>query len=427
MPYNFRKDKKYSHDLDAKDPLGHTRELFYINPGEIYLDGNSLGLLSKNSEKSLLAVLEQWKKQAVKGWTETKNPWFYYAEKLAALQAPLVGADSDEIILHSSTTVNIHTLLATFFKPTAVRNKILMDDLTFPSDRYAVESLLELKSFDPAAHLKLVPSPDNLFINERDIINLMTEEVALIFLPAVLYRSGQLLNMELLTKEAHDRSILIGFDCAHSVGAVPHELSQWQVDFACWSNYKYCNGGPGSVAGLYINKKHFSAKPALAGWFGYNKEKQFDLLNHFEAQGTAAGWQIGTPHILSLAPLEGALEIFKQVGIHAVREKSLLLTNYLMFLIEEKLGDFGFTIVSPKPETQRGGHVALQHQNAGKINEAFKNRNIITDFRMPDIIRLTPVALYNSFAEVWQTVEILFDIMVSKEYNKYDNQRGIVA
>jgi kynureninase len=232
----------------------------------------------------------------------------------------------------------------------------------------------------------------------------MTEDVALVFLPSVLYRSGQLLDMEFLTFEAHKRGIIIGFDCCHSAGVVPHSLSQWGVDFAVWCNYKYLNVGPGGPATIYINKKHFDRDPGLAGWMGYLPEKQFDLLNEFEAANNAGGWQLGTPHMLSMAPLEGSLKIFNEAGIEKLREKSLKITGYMMYLIENELAQYGFKIGNPRDNHRRGGHVALEHEEAIRINAALKDRGVIPDYRRPNVIRLAPVPLYISFYDVWVVI-----------------------
>jgi kynureninase len=423
----YTTDEQQALRLDAQDPLGSIRERFYLPPGAIYMDGNSLGLLSRDAEQSLLRVLEEWKSLGIDGWMHGEIPWFHYAEELAKLQAPLLGAEADEVILHSSTTVNIHALMATFFSPDTSRHKVLMDELTFPSDRYAIESQSRLKGLDPAAHLALVPSRDGRTIEETDVIDRMAEDVALVFLPSVLYRSGQLLDVATLTAEAHRRGILIGFDCAHSVGAVPHSLSEWQVDFACWCTYKYCNSGPGGVAGLYVNRKHFGRTPGLAGWFGYRKDRQFDLRNVFEPAPNAGAWQIGTPHVLSLAPLEGSLRIYQEVGIQAVREKSLRLTAYLMSLIDQELAPHGFTVGTPRDPARRGGHVALEHEDAVQINQALKARGVLPDFRPPNIIRLAPIALYTSYHEVYQVVQTIREIIETGAHRQYPQERGLVA
>ncbi|MGZ4162773.1 MAG: kynureninase, partial [Tumebacillaceae bacterium] len=285
--------------LDAGDELAVFRERFYLLPETIYMDGNSLGLLSRDAEQSLLNALEQWKTLGIEGWMSAEPAWFYLAEELGARQTELVGAKKEELIVAGSTTINLHQLVSTFFKPEGTRTKILTDELNFPSDQYALQSQLLLKGLDPADHLVMVKSRDGRTIEEDDIIAAMTDEIALIVLPAVLYRSGQLLDMERLTAEAHARGILIGFDCCHSIGAVPHHFSKWGVDFAFWCNYKYLNGGPGSTASLYVNERHFGTRPGLSGWFGYRKDKQFDMIHDFEGAPSAGAWQIGTTHLFS--------------------------------------------------------------------------------------------------------------------------------
>ncbi|MFC9596524.1 kynureninase [Peribacillus butanolivorans] len=424
---NFMSTKEYARTLDKQDALVSYREEFYLNPGMIYLDGNSLGLLSKRAEKSLMRSLEDWKRFGINGWTEGAEPWFYFSERLGELSAQLVGAAGDEVIMSGSTTANLHQLAATFFEPKAGRNKIMADELTFPSDIYALQSQLLLHGLDPATHLVQVKSRDGKFLKEDDIIAAMNEEIALIVLPTVLYRSGQILDIERLTKEAHARGIMIGFDGCHSIGAVPHWFDKWEVDFAFWCNYKHLNGGPGCVAGLYVNRKHFDKKPGLAGWFGSRKDKQFDMEHSFTQANSAGAFQIGTPHILSMAPLLGSLEMFAEVGIEQVRSKSLRLTKYLMDLIDLELTDYGFNIGSPRDESKRGGHIILEHKEAARICRALKKEAIIPDYREPNMIRLAPVALYTSFQEVFETVQVLKKIMDGRLYENYENKRGIIA
>jgi len=383
--------------------------------------------MSKDAEKSLNRVIDEWKTLGIDGWSKGEVPWFFFSKELAKGMASLVGADADELTIHSSTTVNIHTTIATFYEPKGQKTKILMDGLTFPSDRYAIESQIKLKGLDPKEHLVVMESKDGRTYEEKDIVESMTEDIALVFLPSVLYRSGQLLDIETLTREAHKRDILIGFDCCHSVGAVPHELSKWGVDFAVWCNYKYLNAGPGGVATIYINKTHFDREPGLAGWHGYVQEKQFDLLNEFESARNAGGWQIGTGHMLSMAPLEGSLKIYKEAGIDRLREKSLHLTEYMMALIDQELSSYGFHVGNPREEKRRGGHVALEHEDAARINAALKEMGVIPDFRKPNVIRLAPVPLYSSYHDVWKVIQIIRTIMEEKIYEKYENKRGLIA
>ncbi|MEA4962052.1 kynureninase [Lutispora sp.] len=427
MKEKFELSEAFAAKLDGQDPIAAFRQRFYLKEDEIYMDGNSLGLMSKDAEKSLLRVVEEWKNLGINGWSNAEVPWFYFSKELAKLMAPLVGAEADEITIHSSTTVNIHAVISTFFRPDSKKNKILVDSLNFPTDRYAVESQISLRGLDPKEHLVVVKSEDGRTFDENDIVAKMSDDVALVFLPAVLYRSGQLLDMEYLTAEAHKRGIIIGFDCCHSAGAVPHHLSEWGVDFAVWCNYKYLNAGPGGPAAIYINKRHFDKEPGMAGWHGYVHDKMFDLLDEFESADNAGGWQMGTPHILSMAPLEGSLKMYNEAGIENLREKSLRLTDYMMYLINNELSRYGFTIGNPREDKRRGGHIALEHEDAVRINAALKDMGVIPDYRRPNVIRLAPVPLYVSYHDAWVVIHKIKDIMDNKVYEKYENKRGLIA
>lgn len=417
----------YARKLDEQDVLAHFREEFYVQPETIYLDGNSLGLLSKRAEKALLSILDSWKQYGIDGWTKGEHPWFYLSEKLGEMTASLIGAEPEETIVTGSTTVNLHQLTAAFFHPNGSATKILADELNFPTDIYALQSQLTLKGLDPNNHLVKVKSEDGRTLKEEDIIAQMSEEIALIVLPSVLYRSGQILDIKRLTAAAHKRNIVIGFDLCHSIGSIPHQLSEWDVDFAFWCNYKHLNGGPGAVGGLYVNKRHFGVKPGLAGWFGSRKDKQFDMAHTMIQANHAGAFQMGTPHLLSAAPLLGSLSMFAEADIEKIRAKSLQLTDYLMALIDAELKQEGFTIANPLNHQQRGGHVYLEHQEAARICKALKANNIIPDFRVPNGIRLAPVALYNTFTEVWETVQRLKVIMKEEQYKQFENKRDEVA
>jgi kynureninase len=425
----FEKGEDFALRLDLEDPLAHFRRRFYNPKRTIYLDGNSLGLLSKDSEESVLRVLDEWRDLGIRGWTEACQPWFYFAEKLGSMCARLVGAEPEEVVATGSTTVNIHSLVNTFYQPSAKRKKILADSLTFPTDIYALRSTVELRGVDAGQNLILAPSVSDRFLNEDQIIELMDNDVALVFLPSVLYRSGQLLNMQMLTENAHKRGIPIGFDCSHSVGVVPHYFDKWNVDFALWCSYKYLNGGPGGTAFLYVNKRHFDREPALAGWFGYVKERQFDLDIDFEHSQSAGGWQISSPPILSSAPLEGSLKMILEAGIDSIREKSLKMTSYLAYLIEETLSKppYNFSIGTPREAERRGGHVALEHKEGMRISEALRARGVISDFRPPNVIRLAPIPLYNTYHEVWKTTQHLGAVIVNKEYERFSEQRKDIS
>lgn len=420
-------DLKTAAAFDEKDELAHFRGEFYLKKDTIYLDGNSLGLPSKRAESALLSMLDAWKKFGIDGWTQGEKPWYYLAETLGEQSAFLVGAKPEEVVVTGSTTVNLHQLAASFFHPEKKRTKILADDLNFPSDIYALQSQLSLRGLDPAVHLVKVKSRDGHTLNEDDIIASMTNEIALIVLPTVLYRSGQLLNIEKLTKAASERGILIGFDGCHSVGAVPHEFHKWGVDFAYWCNYKYLNGGPGAAAGLFVHEKHLGKMPGLSGWFGSNKNTQFDMEHTFTPASTAGAYQIGTPHIFSSAPLSASLQLFKEATLSAIRKKSLNMTRIMMDLMDSELSGFAFRIINPAEDERRGGHVALMHPEAARICKALKQDGVIPDYRSPNIIRLAPVALYTSYEEIWRTIQVLKDIMREKKYEKYENKREVIA
>ncbi|MGG1663167.1 kynureninase [Brevibacillus sp. NRS-1366] len=423
----FEATLEYAKELDKEDSLTCFRDEFYLKPGIIYLDGNSLGLLSKRAERTLLESLADWREHGIDGWTRGNHPWFFMAEELGKKLAPLVGGSAEEVIVTGSTTVNLHQLVSTFYKPEGIRTKILADELTFPSDIYALQSQLTIHGYDPDTHLIRVKSRDGRYLDEEDIIEAMDETVALIVLPTVLYRSGQILDMKRLTDEAHRRGILIGFDACHSAGSIPHFFSEWGVDFAFWCNYKHLNGGPGGVGGLFVNRKHFGRMPGLAGWFSSAKEKQFDMEHTLTPAYSAGAFQIGTPHVLSVAPLIGSLEIFEEAGIENIRQKSLKINQYLMDLIDHELADMGFFIGTPKEDERRGGHVSLEHIEAARICKSLKEYGVIPDFRAPNIIRLAPVALYSSYQEVWEAVQILKKIMTEKQYEKFENEREVVA
>jgi kynureninase len=392
------------------------------------MDGNSLGLLSKDAEAELRKTIDEWGRLGIRGWLEGKPPWFYLAEELGAKVAPLVGAAPEEVVATGTTTLNIHSLVSTLYRPRGTRMKIIASGLDFPTDLYALRSQIALKGLDPSETLVLIPRGD-AFVDETETISLMGDDVALVCLPSVVYQSGQLLDMARLSAKARERGIVIGFDCSHSVGAVPHELDAWGVDFALWCGYKYLNGGPGSPAFLYLNRRHFGLEPALAGWFGYVKERQFDLRPDFEHARGAGGWQISSPGILASSALLGSLTITLEAGIDAIREKSLALTSYLIFLVDELLGaePYRFSIGTPREADRRGGHVAVVHEEALRICEALKARSIVTDFRPPNIIRIAPVALYNTYHEVWEVAQALKAIVDAREFEGFSKARRAIS
>jgi kynureninase len=294
--------------------------------------------------------------------------------------------------------------------------------LNFPTDIYALQSQIMLQGLNPKDHLVLTPSEDGRFLEEEKIVELMTEDIVVALLPSVLYRSGQLLDMEYLTKEAHMKGIIIGFDCSHSVGIVPHKFDDWNIDFALWCSYKYLNGGPGSSAFLYVNEKHFDVYPGITGWFGNNKDTQFNMVLDFEPANNAGRWQISSPGIIGAAAIQGSLKVTLDAGIEAIREKSLKQTSYLIYLIDEVLSKppYNYILGTKREPERRGGHIALQREEYSfEICEALKARKVIPDFRHPNVIRIAPAALYSTFHDIWTVVNHLKDIIDKKEYEQY--------
>ena len=425
----YRLDENFALELDAKDPLAGFKQRFYPLGDTIYMDGNSLGLMSKDAEKTLMRLIEEWKTLGIKGWGGGEIPWINYAEKLGNLQAPLVGAEKDECVVTGGTTINLHTLVSTFYQPEGKRKKILADELNFPSDLYALSAQIRLKGGDPDEDLILVRSRDGMIIEEEDIIEAMSDEVQLALLPSVYYKSGQLLDMKRITEEAHKKGIIVGFDCSHSTGVIPHHFSKWGSDFAFWCNYKYMNGGPGSTGSIYVNKKHWGKMPGMAGWFGNARSTMFEMSTEFDPARTTTAWQIGTTTILSTAPIEGSLRMMHEAGIENIREKSLKITGYLMYLVDEMLSKapYNYGIATPRAPERRGGHVGVYHEEAWKINQALIARGVIPDFRPPNIIRLAPIPLYISYHDVWKVAQHLKAVIDNGEHHKFSDDRSTVT
>lgn len=425
---------KYAKKLDSEDPLAEYRSRFYIPEREtldmdgqrrsmksiLYMDGNSLGLCSKDAEEEVIAELGRWKSLTSRGSGVT--------EKIQEMQAKLVGAEPDEVAITAGATVNIHSLVSTFYQPRGRRIKILADELNFPSDNYALWGQVRLKGRDPEEDLVYVRSRDGRTIQEEDIIAAMNDEVAVCHLPSVYYTSGQLLDMWRLTEAAHDHGIIIGFDCCHSVGVVPHYFDDWGVDYALWCNYKYMNGSSGAIAGLYVNRKHFGMMPGLPGWWGNSWSNRFDFELEFKPAEDAQAYCIGGSSSLGMAPLMGSTRMILDAGLNNVREKSLKITQYFMDIIDDELSvePYGYGVGNPREPERRGGHVAVEHVEAKRISLALRDRGVLTDYRPPTTIRMTPVPLYTSYKEIWTTVQHLKAVIDYGEYEKYsEDQRGM--
>jgi kynureninase len=412
MSEEFRLGLDFARELDARDPLARFRERFDVRPDRIYLQANGLGLASREAEAAVQGALAAWKERAHRGWEEGERPWLTTAERLGALEAPLVGAAPDEVVATGTTTYNIHVLMATFYQPSGRRTKVLADELNFPSDIFALQSQVRLRGLDPAQHLVLVKSRDGRMLDEDDVIAAMTDEVAVLMLPSAIYRSAQVLDVARLTRAAHERGILAGFDLAHSIGVAPHALDAWDVDFALWCGYKWLNGGPGAVGGIYVNRRHFGRAAGMTGWFGVAPEHQFDPELVYHQAPTARAWSLSTPHVLSAAALEGALAVFHEAGIEAIRAKSLVQTRYLIFLADRVLlgRDSAWSLATPREDHRRGGHVALEHPEAARMRPHTLARGLHFGFKKPDTFRVAPSPLYTTYAELWQAMAALREL-----------------
>lgn len=372
----------------------------FLLPAGVYLDGNSLGPASLASQAAIERRMRQWHHHGVAAWDD----WFGLSERLRPALARLVGAHPDEVIASGGITVNLHALLAGLYRPEGRRRAIVALAHEFPSDLYALRSWTERHG----AELRLIES-DGETIDEARIEAALDDTVALVWLPVVTYRAGQRLDVARLTRAAHAAGALLGLDAAHSIGAVPHALHDDGVDAAVWCSYKYLNGGPGAPGGLFLHRRHHAVAPGLPGWWGHDKATQFDMRSEFVPAEGAAAWQIGTPSVLALAGLEGALAIFEEIGIEAVRTRSLELTRHLIGLVDRELPDV--EVATPREEERRGGHVALRHPWARTLSQALRAEGVTPDHRPPDLLRLSPVALYNDEDDLDRAVRIVRDLL----------------
>ena len=420
----------YTHEdarrRDREDPLAEFADRFDV-PADLYMDGNSLGPASDAAVVAVERALEQWREQGIEAWTDAEPDWWHYGEDLGDRLAPLVGAAADEVCAANSTTVNVHSLLGTFIEK-ADSPGVLVNELDFPTDHYAVRAQLHARGYDPDEHLHRVESRDGRTIDHDDVERALAEkDVGVLFFPSVLYRSGQLFDVERLTRAAHEHGAYAGFDLAHSVGVVPHDLHDAGVDFAVWCHYKYVNAGPGAIAGLYLAEEQFGSTPGLPGWWGHEKETMFDMRPTYTPARSAGAYQIGTVNVLSAAPLYGALSVIHDAGIDRVREKSVALTEYLIDLADERLAPLGYAVGTPRDPDARGGHVALEHEAGVRVSEALRDRGVVVDFRPPNVVRVAPSPLYTGFEDVYEAVERLRTVVADGLYREYDAPEGEVT
>lgn len=414
----FNNSRELALELDNKDPLLSYNDKFHFPVQEngnkhIYLCGNSLGLQAKITESFVKQELDDWKALGVEGHFHAQNPWLPYHEFLSESYSKIVGSKKSEVIAMNTLSVNLHLMMVSFYRPNETKNKIIIEGDAFPSDIYAVESHMKHHGIDPSESLiKLRPREGEVIIRLEDIINVIeqnSESVSLIMLGGVNYYTGQLFDMKKITQVAHNHGILVGFDLAHAVGNVLLSLHDWNVDFAVWCSYKYLNSGPGSVAGAFIHERHHNKNlERFAGWWGHDKESRFKMPDQFQPIQTAEGWQLSNPSILSLAAVRASLSLFDEVGMSQLITKSKNLTSYLVFLLNQIPTD-RINIITPE---QRGCQISISVKNGNKdlFNEITK-RGVIADWREPDVIRVAPVPLYNSYLDVYNFYQVLKEIL----------------
>lgn len=422
----FENSLEFAKKLDGQDDLKEFRSKFYIpiiNGQEcIYFTGNSLGLQPKTTQDYVLNELEDWASFGVEGHFHARQPWFSYHEMFPQLLTKIVGALPEEIVVMNQLTVNLHLLLASFYQPTKERYKIICEAKAFPSDQYALETQVKFHGFDPApAIVEVAPRDGEQTIRTEDIfatIKQQGSQTAVVIFGGVNYYSGQVFDMQAITKAAHDAGAFCGFDLAHAAGNVELHMHDWDVDFACWCSYKYLNSGPGGVAGAYINKKHTgnTSLPRLAGWWGHEKETRFRMEKGFKPIATAEGWQLSNAPVLSMAAHKASLDIFEEAGMDRLTAKGKQLSDYLFFIIEDiNSGAANKRIELITPKNDKGCQVSMLMLEKGKeIFEALKQNGVIADWREPNVIRVAPVPLYNSFEDIWKFGEIVKLILNAK-------------
>lgn len=427
MDRDFARGSEHAAARDQADPLAGLAERFHTPEDGLYMDGNSLGLPPEAAQTAVSSVLGEWQDLAIRGWEDGDPPWFYYGERLGERVAPLLGVPPETCVITGGTTVNIHALVGTFLRETGAKT-VLANELDFPTDHYAIRAQLRLQGHDPEQTFETVPSRDGRTIAAEDVTEAIeTHDPDIVFMPSVLYRSGQYLDMTAITTAAHEHDALVGFDLAHSVGVIPHDLDELGVDFAVWCSYKYLHGGPGAVGGLYLHQRHHDLQPAMAGWWGHEKSTQFEMRETFTPAPDAGAFQISTPPLLAMAPLDGALDVIEAAGIERIRQKSLELTGYLQFLVTERLERFGFQVGTPAEDTRRGGHVAVEHETAAAISRALRDRGVIVDYRPPNVVRICPDPLTTRFADVRAVVDELERLVESEDHQRYRDAEGEVT
>jgi len=414
---SFEATLEFARKQDKKDPLKKFRKAFHFpkRKGEklIYFCGNSLGLQPKAVEAAIRQELKDWKNLAVEGYLHAKNPWLYYQHGFRKPLSKLMGCKKEEVTVMNALTVNLHLLLLSFYRPSGQRYKIMMEAGAFPSDQYMVETQVKFYGYAPEdAIIEIAPREGEKNLRTEDILQAIDDNkdsLALVLFGGINYYTGQLFEIRAITEAAHRAGALAGFDLAHVAGNVPMRLHHWGVDFAAWCSYKYLNGGPGAVSGIYIHEQ-FAADTGyrrMAGWWGNDEKTRFKMEKGFIPQAGAGGWQLSTAQVFNMVSLKASLELFDEAGIHALRHKSLRLTSYLEFLLRS-LRHVHFDILTPSDPLQRGAQLSLFFKELAKeIHGRLTEKGLVVDYREPGVIRFAPAPLYNSFEDVYRVYEIL--------------------
>jgi kynureninase len=418
---SYSNDLDFARQADREDPLARFRDKFHIpvtteGEQEIYLCGNSLGLQPRSVADYIAAELDKWRRLGVRGHFEGEFPWLPYHEFLTDAMAEIVGGEPGEVVTMNSLTANLHLMMVSFYRPTRARHKILIEDHAFPSDRYAVQAQIRFHGYQPADSLLLLkPRPGESLIRDEDILDVLEREgesIALVMLPGVQYYSGQVFDMAEITRLGQRKGCVVGFDLAHAAGNISPTLHDWGVDFAVWCTYKYMNSGPGAVAGCFVHARHAGNAdlPRFSGWWGHDKASRFEMGPRFKPIHGAEGWQLSNPPILSLAAIRASLDVFREAGfMPPLREKSLRLTGYLEWLLHEEL-EASVEIITPQDPARRGAQLSLivkaHHYSGRELFDHLASRGVTVDWREPDVIRVAPAPLYNSFEDCYRFAQI---------------------
>lgn len=422
---NYQNTQTFAQQLDANDPLRHFRERFHIpqinGADAIYFTGNSLGLQPKTTAQYVQQELNDWARYGVEGHFHAQHPWFSYHEIFPQQLSAIVGALPEEVVVMNQLTVNLHLLMVSFYQPDAKRYKILCEAKAFPSDQYAIESQVEFHGYEPGeAIIEFAPREGEHHVRTEDILRLIEQHkdsLALVLIGGVNYYSGQVFDMKTITEAAHRAGAVAGFDLAHAAGNIPLDLHNWQVDFACWCSYKYLNSGPGGVAGVFIHQKHIADKdlPRLAGWWGHKKETRFQMRKGFDPIPTAEGWQLSNAPVLSMAAHKAALDIFTEAGMPALYAKGQLLAGYLHYVLNDlnqSIQHAVIEVITPTAPAERGCQVSILMLERGReVFNALMDQGVIADWREPNVIRVAPVPLYNTFEDVWKFGRIIEEVL----------------